>query len=710
MDSRRQPLSDLGHFLLQGTYSLPHYSDKAIFPASILSLVVDHYQSDLPHPLIFRLQTNKKSCYVGVKEFSSPEETIIVPQHIIEKLEASDNDPVSVLLESSVPKATYLTLKPLQFYPEITNWKYYLESKLPSLYTTLRTTETLVIEGDHKYELLIEDSNNSTVCIIDTDIILDVIPLNDIMANQQLAFDNNLNYLNNIQEIEGEVEVYDLAPIGTSMAPRLFKVDITKLTLDFLTIELLMDASEFIKNDYSTLFNVDLVVGLDKLINLENFQYTTIDDDFIIQKALTSGSNNNRFKSVLVSLKDDQIVNKLHKGAEETDEEGKNPERFIYLIPFAWESASNISIRVIDGVRPTGTVSAKEENENDIQCKNCLKSIPNEKLPLHEAFCYRNNKLCSCGQVFLREIPSNHWHCGPCNNDVLINGNLTLLKFKHDKLHHLDTYVCEKCPNVKYDNFLDLVLQHKGSTCPHKLHECKFCHLILPQEELLVEDKFANLTHHENTCGNKTTECYKCNKVLRTKDLNKHLKLHDLDKQKFNEIHQLTFSKCSNVNCIYPIDNNHPNEMGLCEICYGPLYIPQHDPSNIKLQSRIERKYMIQLSKGCGNSWCQNLECLTGNGSASKRTIKELLDYIKQDLFPQISRPQFPVNKDRDPGVANKVYFCVNQSVSDKKKLVEKIDFEQQYNTAIIYKAVQVGGTSEHDVRVWLHENGLAPA
>lgn len=696
---------DLGQFPLQLGPNLPRFSDKAIFPPSVLSLIIGHHENDLPHPLIFRLLTSSSSCHVGVKEFSSPDEVVILPESIIDKLLVGQEsvDTISIRLETAIPKATFLTLKPLQFYPEITNWKYYLESKLPSLYTTLTKNEHLVIEGEHQYELLIEDCNAATVCIIDTDIVLDVIPLNDIMANQQLEFDKNLNYLNNIEEIDHELEVYDLSPIGKSMTPRLFKIDITKFKQQFITIELLMDASEFIKNDYSTLFNVDLVAGLDKLINLENFQYTTIDDDFTIQKNLNNGGSN-RFKSIVIDLKDDSIVNKLHKGQEETDDEGKNPERFIYLIPFTWESASSITIRVIDGVKPTESYVESIE-EGLVKCKNCLKSISKLKLPLHEAFCYRNNKLCSCGQVFLREIPSNHWHCGPCDNDSLMNGNLTLLKFKHDKLHHLDSYQCDKCQTTNYSNFLDLVLNHKGKDCPMKLHECKFCHLILPQEETTFEDKFVNLTHHENTCGNKTTECYKCNKLLRTKDLNKHLKLHDLDKQQFNEINQLTFNKCSNLNCINQVDTRDTNELGLCVICYGPLYIPQHDPTNIKLQSRLERKYMIQLSKGCGSSWCQNQECLTGNKSIPKRSIKELLKHINEELFPQISHPALPINKNKSTG-PNQLWFCVNQSVSDKKHLVDKLVFEQQYNTAIIYKAVNQVGSDEDAVRAWLLENG----
>lgn len=717
-----------GEFNIATNDILPAHSDKSILPASILSTLLDlpRFSNDnLPHPLIFKVTNhhNGNFVYVGVKEFTSPQEqTLILPKHIITKLDNTNDDTtVSIELVTHIPKSTFLTLKPLQFYPEITSWKYYLESKLPTLYTTLSKNEHLII--DNKYELLVEDTNDTTVCIVDTDTILDVIPLNDIMANQQLEYDKNLNYLNNIQEldVQNNLIIRDLKSMKNSIVPQIYKLDITKFQSQNITLTLGVadgNSNEFEKDDYSSLFNIDLVVGLDKLVNLENFNYTTIDQDFKLQYNLHNFETTQAKKRVVIDLKDDNIVNKIHKGLD-NDNDDENNEKYIYFIPFSWDFTTSVSIIVYDGIEDEE--SEKESNlkeiqieENTLECTNCSKAISKNKFQLHQAFCLRNNKRCSCGLIFLKEIPSNHWHCELCNDDK-IYGSSSLLKFKHDKLIHSPPYKCNKCDDdIEYEDFISLIKNHQSTKCPAKLHECKFCHLILPQEQSTFEDNFVNLTHHENGCGNKTTECYKCNKVLRIKDLSKHMKMHNLNKINFNQFTQSTFNKCSNENCITLIDiyKSSTNSMGLCDFCFGPLYISQIDPNNMKLQIRIERKYMIQLSKGCGFDWCSNIECLNGNkSSASKpKNIKEILSHINNTLFSQIHNPLLPINEKNGNTKFgdNKFWFCVNESINNKKKLIDKLLFEQQYNESIIYKAVnEVKGSEEQDVRSWLEENGV---
>ena len=45
-------------------------------------------------------------------------------------------------------------------------------------------------------------------------------------------------------------------------------------------------------------------------------------------------------------------------------------------------------------------------------CSNCGSWIPSRTLPMHTAFCIRNNVKCSqCPKVMKKEDFANHWHC-----------------------------------------------------------------------------------------------------------------------------------------------------------------------------------------------------------------------------------------------------------------------------------------------------------
>ncbi|KAK6454311.1 ubiquitin fusion degradation protein [Scheffersomyces xylosifermentans] len=696
--------------------SLPSYSDKAILPSSVLSQIVDVIpESDLPHPLIFKITNNEslESTYIGVKEFSSPEEnTVILPNCIFTKL--NEPETVSIRLVRTMAKAMALKVKPLQLYSNITNWKFFLENKLTKFYTTLTNKEHLVIEDDNlRYELFIDEINDEahktiTACIVDTDVILDVVPLNDKLASEQLL-EFNSNPHNNIVEIEDSLLLENVSSfLNPKFVPRIYKIDLTKYDKE---IQINLQNLDFTSNNYDTVFNVDLIAGLDKLTTLENFKYTTMGQDFKIQNNLDHGISTDGAKSFTVDLRDDEIVNKLNRAKEVAIEGGEEPEKYLYLIPFTWDSDAKLKISITTDITSVHDIEDEIEMipEGYTRCSNCLKSISSNKLVLHESFCLRNNVRCTqCNSVFLKSIPQSHWHCDQGDNFYT---DSNLLKFKHIRLYHTNqAYKCNQCgsPTV-YDSFLDLVTKHKATDCPQKLHQCRFCHLIVPQGEYTYQDRFENLTNHENSCGNKTVECYKCNKIFRTKDFQKHLKMHDLDKIQFNQWNKTTFRKCSNENCINLLKNDL-NDLGLCDLCYGPLYIAQNDPTNIKLQSRIERKYMMQLTKGCGNSWCNNQYCLSSNNVSSEikgKPFKELIAFLNGYLFKQIARPSLPINKSySNGGQGNSVWFCVNESISTRKILLDLIRAEGEYDEEIIYKAVNER-TNEEGIRSWLGENAV---
>src|SRR5579859_849565 len=91
-------------------YLLPNdTSDKILLPATALEQLLSllPFNTDLPHPLTFRL-TNPKtshSTHVGVREFSAPPDSIGIPSWITESLEIKSEDTVTVSTRV-LPKAT----------------------------------------------------------------------------------------------------------------------------------------------------------------------------------------------------------------------------------------------------------------------------------------------------------------------------------------------------------------------------------------------------------------------------------------------------------------------------------------------------------------------------------------------------------------------------------------------------------------------------
>lgn len=632
---------------------LPQHSDKCTFPSLLLKEILAE-RPELPHPLVLQLVASSE-VYVGVMEFTAPEQTVVVPKDIYERI---GGDSVAIKIVD-LPKCSYLKLKPVQFHPHITNWKYYLESFLSTKYTVLTRNQSFFYEDNFAnatVEIIVEDCNAESVVVVEANAELDVVPLNDIMATQQLQHGIDLAKLDNIPILDKSVDL-DLRPFGQVSQQSIYKVDLRGQQDNFsITLESPQNIS-----------NVDILCGLDKFLTLENF----------IMCSMSFDSDNQSSKTVFVDLKSDLIQSHLKRTANED-------ECFIYIIAFAWDQPTTATLSlVLDSDNSDNLPSSKELGEYKV-CQNCGKPIFIDNFASHEAFCLRNIKNCLCGKRFERHIPSLHWHCSSCDG----KGDSSLLKFKHDKIFHQGPYICHSCDNSdSFVSFIELVSQHKGLNCPAKLHECRFCHLVVPQEETTYEDRFNDLTHHESYCGNKTIECFKCSKSIRNKDLKKHLQLHSLNTQKAIE----AVSHCSNVNCVNVVGEHSlaDNDLGLCDTCFGPLYSSDLDTTHLKLQNRIERKYVMQLTRGCGQSWCENKECASG---CHKLDMKLALQHIKQDLFPKIGHPCLPINKNVTVSLPNIFWFCVNESVSLKKAFLRELMTENRFDESLIYKAITLKG------------------
>ncbi|ANZ73941.1 BA75_01497T0 [Komagataella pastoris] len=649
------------------------YSDRVALPPSILESLVNQQQrlsiTSLPHPLIFRLQIESPNpeayCFVGVKEFTSQEGIMLLPQFIVDKLVPSGNKDctISITLANDVPKGTSIALKPLEMYPEIKDWKYFLEAKLIKSYTTLSTNDTICIsERDKVYKLLVEQAEpSSTICLIDTDIDLSIVPLDDEMAKE----------MNNQQDTETVLQygTNDVI-IRDTKHSHVYKLQLDKG--DDLYLSLSIDSQD--------VNLVDLLISINQFISTDSFQLSTIpfNEDPNVSKS-------NGIISIRIPKADHWI-------------EG---EEFLYILPIMWSEGqsfkSQLSISKLAGEHVVSTNSPQETlNSEEVKCSNCGKHVSKQSILLHENFCHRNNIKCSCGQLFLKKIPDPHWHC---QNDAYF-GETIEGRDIHQQLHHTK-HECSLC-SATLPNYIQLAL-HKSTECPERLHICRYCQLTVPQEEPSAEAMLSSMTQHEYQCGSKTTECPECSKIVRQRDLRTHMQLHELDRKQ-----QVAPTVCANVNCCRIL--NEPTDLQLCSVCFGPLYSTDYDPNYIKLKNRLERKYILQLTRGCGTSWCKNVECISSGINPSLRStpLKEKIKHISNDLLTLV--PLINQNV-----VTAEYFLCVDNLVTKRKFMADMIYEQGQYEYGWICEAVGKLSFDENgsemgqisNMEQWLHKHAV---
>ena len=337
------------------------------------------------------------------------------------------------------------------------------------------------------------------------------------------------------------------------------------------------------------------------------------------------------------------------------------------------------------------------------QCKNCHQWVPKRTMMLHENFCLRNNVLCPhCDNVFQKKSQewAEHWHC---KYDSAY-GNSPASKDKHDSIFH----TLRQCPNCPYEasNLRDLA-SHRTSVCPGKIILCQFCHLEVPQEgdpfDPSPEALISGLTAHELADGARTTDCHLCSKIIRLRDMKIHLKHHELEK--------VTKSRpeiCRNFNCgrtLHGVGKNGEigagsrmgqgpgNDLGLCSICFGPLYVSMHDPEGRAMKRRIERRYLSQLITGCGKPWCKNEFCRTAKVKAGSGTAT---------LTTQLALPLVKPLMDTIPDRTAMMYFCVDESSQKRRGLAEMLAAEKAYDLEWCVAACEAESGNLDAARTWL--------
>lgn len=666
----------------------------------------DRHQQ-LPHPLTFRLVNpdNGRIVHAGIREFSADEGQIVLSSFLREALgidgtstrvsragspnsqngddqvmhngiEESPANGISTKITvhaAQLPKGTFVKLRPLEAGYDPEDWKSLLEEHLRSNFTTLTNNEVLIVYGGRQvggkreeFRFLVDGfkPEGDGICVVDTDLEVDIEALNEEQARETL------------KKIVAKRQRAPGTSAGSSAGG---PIDIFK-GQEGQVLE-----GEYV--DYE-LPSWDRSQGLEIVLD-------EVDDDAEIDLFVSPYSSRQRVRP----REEEHVFADLSSGypkrirLQPTNVELDEAEA-VYISLYAYPSESPASIpkpfrlrvSMFDPKVPPSTNGSSENHTThgpeEVKCKNCNQWVPKSSLFLHENFCLRNNIVCpkGCGQVFQKRSPvfQNHWHCP---HDTF-TGNNSLSLLKHNALYHTQQ-TCSAC-GLDFPS-IPMLAHHKTTTCPGKLILCRFCHLQVPQEgdpnepanaELLL----SGLTPHELADGGRTTECHLCNKIVRYRDMDTHLKHHDLER-----LSRPSPRVCRNKNCGHTQDGVNKlgdtragtrkgqgpgNEIGLCSVCFGPLYVSLHDPEGKALRRRIERRYLSQLLTGCGKAWCRNEYCRTGR----KNLGQEDKSVPTKDAIPLVK----PFLEGMDGrGYSTPLHFCVDERSQKSRTLAEMMTAEK---------------------------------
>jgi Ubiquitin fusion degradation protein UFD1 len=618
-------------------------SDRVLLPPSALEqlLASAPHNTDLPQPLTFRLfnPRNNHSTHVGVREFSAPDATIALPSWIASALDLTDQDTVGVQFRTLL-KATRVKLRPLEAGYLEDDWKALLESQLRT-HTTLTKGEILAIRAGPgtTFKFLVDELEpEDAVNLIDTDVTTEIEEMSE--DNARKTQDQRIRVAK-----QRQAEVTDVntnSPVEGTVGPGEYVYFRVKQWDRQQIMEVVLWSEEG---------DADLLIS------------TSEDWKPKIDMHIWSNRTEDSMKRISLASTNIELA---HADALQIGVYGNEESTFTLTVQQG-------DLMDVDDAKPNAHA------HGFTQCQNCLSWVPERSLILHQNFCLRNNFRCQqCGTVVPKKEQSEHWHCPDCE----AHGNHASSLAKHSSIEHSP----QDCVCGQSFRSLSSLAFHRATSCPAKLIKCRFCQTFKEQGDLSTlsaSDMLAGLTPHEAECGSRTIECNICGRRLRIKELAIHQRIHDDERKARPEPRN-----CRNINCTRARGDN---PLGLCTICFGPLYSPLHDPGYRRLQSRLERKLLTQLMSGCGQTHCSNTPyCATaiGRNVGMAEAIKVIQAQVSGMLREDV---QF--------------HICVDEVVQRKAFLAGMISAEGVYSMEWARKAVEDARGDLSKARAWLEQN-----
>ncbi|KAJ1795948.1 hypothetical protein LPJ59_004044 [Coemansia sp. RSA 2399] len=556
------------------------YSDKVYLPASFLSSLLAKFSlEELPSPITVRIAGKGTAVYCGVREFSSEEGYVGIPTGLLEQVaptaENKDGGVVSVEFVQ-LEKGKLAELRVLDV-EEVGNMRALFETHMRNNLTVLFVGETVrfPVGGRRKplsFEVVSLEPDSAAVDIIQTDLTLKIIG----GGNQSIGK----------SDASGGVLVVDddgAQPLAIEVASGATHVLTLHVPAETTAVDVVLECSP--GNDAS------LVAS--QIVH----DVSEIDNDWNDYSAPS------------------QMRKELH--IERTNQQQQQQQKLpdgafnIYVGVIADRASSTgfrgtISATSSRNEQPTGAEKSTPEDSTRI-CPNCKTDVPKGNYDMHTLFCERHNYRCDgCGSVLKRnsDEAKSHWHCDLCHAPGVL-GDET----KHARLFHTPcTCTCEG-DEREYGSISELA-EHRRSDCADRLIECRFCKIAMPQgpETASHEARMLGLRSHEWNCGNRAIACARCSSYVRIQHVAAHMRIHEHDdrEKRANMIH------CANKMC--DRERAKGNPLGLCAMCYGPLYSNAWDPGHQKLLARLTRLLFTQMTQGCGNPECKNrgMYCTTG--------------------------------------------------------------------------------------------------
>ena len=650
-------------------------------------------QQNLPHPLTFRLvnPANGRIIFAGIREFSAADNVVGLSPFLRQSLgfggqenpdevnglghntgvngsgpqEAHGVLPRLTVHVQELPKGTFVKLRPLEAGYDPEDWKALLEQYLRDNHTTLTNGEVLAVPaGKEVFRFLVDGlkPNEEAISLVDTDLEVDIEPLNEDQARETLQ-----RLVQKSKKAPGTSEGSSAGgkiDVNTNATGQVYPGEYVDYTLEqwdkAKDLELEMTAFD---NDN----DIDLFASPFGV----NHRSKPREEEFVFGDFSTRATKRVKIRHTNANLDSAEALWLSVRGYGDVsqDAQGQAPLRYNLRVSSVDElSSSSEDDKTMADDEPVGP--------DEERCTNCHQSVPRRTMFLHQNFCLRNNILCPhCHLVFQKSSSEwqNHWHC-PHDSS---HGNTVLSHAKHDSLMHTS----RSCQSCGYDaaNSPDLA-HHRTTTCSGKLILCQFCHLQVPQQGAddpspdSAEVILSGLTPHELSDGARTTECHICGKITRLRDMTTHLKHHDLQR--------LSRSKpriCRNINCGRTLDGvsksgevkvqGSRNDLGVCDACFGPLYVTMYDPDGKALRRRVERKYLTQLLTGCGQPWCRNDYCK--NGRKSLGMLQEGQTISSKEALGMI-KPTLDALKDGKVPV----HFCTDEASQQRRVLAELVAAE----------------------------------
>lgn len=664
-------------------------------------------QAALPSPLTFRLvsEESRREVYAGILEFSAPDGTVVVSPLIADALGIQANSTLDEHVAPQtkrrqhitvqichVPKGDYVRLRPLEAGYDADDWKALLERQLRNGYTTLTRGLTLSVRGlrNETFRFLVDklSPDEPAICVVDTDLSVDIEALDEEQARETLRQLMSRSGTPSAQSNQsgGTLDIWK--PVDGTVHPGTY--------VDYILPS--WDRSQPLTISLTTMKQTE-ADAVDLLVSPKsNRQRVVPRETEHVFGSFASAADGSKSIHLLPSnpeLADaESIMISVHGytfGADHEDGRAGGIQFFI---------------RAQSGPEYTtdsNTATPIEPSPDEERCKNCMQLVPKASMILHQNFCLRNNVRCPrCNAVFKKGTSEleNHWHCE--FDDA--SGDSQQSKGKHDNIYH----TTRQCPSCDFStNSIPDLARHRTTVCPGKLILCRFCHLEVPQEgdpfNPSPEVVFSGLSAHELADGARTTNCHLCNKIVRLRDMDAHLKHHELDKIK-RDLPPI----CRNINCgrtLHGVGANgqvrstaRPGEetrdgLGLCSVCFGPLYVSMHDPEGKALRRRIERRYLGQMMTGCGKGHCGNEWCRTGR---SNRGL-EAKPSTAQGVLPLVK----PLLTAATEGVSP-LYFCVDEGSQKQRQAAEIIAAEGVWDIHWTVAAAEAESGDLSRMRSWL--------